>query len=214
MLALLNFIFIVTIIVCLITIYNMYLAKKSVIITDYKKIKNRLKTGDLVLFASYNNGYENSIQRMYTGTFFNHVGVIYKDKKGVLYVVETYPKNLKNKNGGRVYINNLDEEIQKYNGDLFIRYLLKSVEKKNLDIFEKKINELQKYKFPNNKEIVRKLIYNCYLNYKLKNNMHCAELVGYILSDILKIYQFKNKSCLTPYHFSKCPHYSKIYKIS
>jgi hypothetical protein len=68
--------------------------------------------------------------------------------------------------------------------------------------------------FPSNTEIINKFILNCHLNINFNKNYHCTELIGYILSTILKLVTFNKKNvCLTPNDFIDIPNYSKIYQI-
>jgi len=177
-------------------------------------IKDKIKTGDLILFSSHNHAYPNTIQRLYTGSFYTHVGVALVDN-GEIYIIDSHPKSIRKQYEGTVEIFPFEEKCRLYDGEIFIKHLLKPVDSKHLIRLKDELNKLLAFKFPSNTDIVLKFINKCHLglNYETEGQIYCTELASYLISDILEIVKFNDNSCVTSRQLASCPNYSKVYRI-
>lgn len=122
-------------------------------IINFNNISEELNTGDFVLFRYYNNTdylttcFYKILLPFFQNTYFTHVGMIYKDKNGINYILEStglkHYCNLNNviKNG--TILLNFNDRIEKTNNNRV--HLVKNNLHKYID--KKKLSEsILKYK--------------------------------------------------------------------
>jgi len=117
--------YISVILICF-TFYKLYVdscpkIKEDNVLLKYSNIKNKLDTGDLLLFSS--NDYIGRVIRKFSNSYFSHCGIVVK-QSDKLYILECdmdnshdYLSNKSNKNGAHIL--DLDEKINDYTGNIF-----------------------------------------------------------------------------------------------
>lgn len=218
MIAILKIILIILFTMMIVRIYSYYY--KSLLLEKNHKIKysdckKYIKSGDILLFRKNRCNLASYLQMYINDTPFTHVGIIYC-KNNKPYVLESHPKHYCNKktNCEGIKIYSLKNRIEKYHGDIFIKHLLCDLPNTTQERFDEFVKKYKNYPhFPSNSDIIINYINRCYLGQKTKLPLHCAELVGYILKNVLKIKNLPNEGCAYPETFNNIKHFTLPYKI-
>ena len=186
-------------------------------IYNYSDIKENFKTGDIILFSCKKNGsfgkkLEYYLRTNFIGSEFGHIGIIIKNKKGKMYVIESTNKNhcgekychkLNTYDRGGIRIIGLNKLLNKYNHDndaiFAVRFISKEIP---LSVAIKKLNNYQNFTFPDKRWLYLLAIVDVGISHttgqklsKLcnENEMMCSEFVYDFLYNcgILKYYPSK-----------------------
>ena len=161
----------------------------------YDQIKNKLKSGDLILFSSLDNF--NQIPMM---SYYTHVGVVYKkDEYSEPVLVEAfnnfnpgqfYPKDMKN----GIAICNLEERLKCYRGYIFYKELARPIsETANRDFAE--FIEYAQNNMRYDENVVTNEVHKIILDTPFTTETNCGQFTELILIklNLLDMSYFKNR---------------------
>ena len=141
------------------------------------KIKNDLKSGDLILFKNHN---VYALSNLLGNKIYSHMGIIVKCG-GSLYVYEILngeitPNTYPNGHTGTI-LSRFDDRINQYSGNIYIAKLTKSLTQKQQEKLRELCNQNLKY------YKILDFIKDYYLRVK-PNRTYCYQLTMRILKDI------------------------------
>tara|TARA_Y100000590_G_scaffold179768_1_gene204912 strand:+ start:9842 stop:10471 length:630 start_codon:yes stop_codon:yes gene_type:complete len=182
-------------------------------------VKEDLRTGDLILFHSKESGLLgifNSLIEYFTGSPYDHIGMILKDpiyineKLTGLYVwesgLEYNPDIEDNKYKLGVQITPLEEILKSNNGSAFIRELKCTDELYNSTFTETKLKEIHDVVYNKPYDINPKdwilAIFRRDTEPQKTNRFWCSALVGYIYTKLGILEENTDWSILRPSDFS------------
>jgi len=165
------------IIILIVWIFYIYLWHPDYDIYSYEHIKNKVKTGDLILFHALDN-----INPIYIGSYYGHIGMVYvdPDKPETPYLFEAfntsgmpfYPSKFSN----GIALTDLQQRLDTYRGYCFYKELAKPIDKKLIINFK----DFIKYAIKNmwyNENVVDNFIKKIFFNERLKKGTNCGEIV-------------------------------------
>lgn len=163
------------------------------------------ETGDLILFrwSFVDVGF-----RLFSK--YCHAGIIYKDKKGDLFIIETHPeefdddkKETEPKQGVNIYP--LRQRINEYNGSCYFAKLNRYTNLEiNTDIIDQNIKEYKKIPFDDSFKYnyVKSWFFDQLKWKKQKRNvMYCSEFIAHVLKDLNIIHKNLDASSFSPSTF-------------
>lgn len=169
----------ILIIVIIIWIWYIYLKHPKYKQVEYKEIKNKCKTGDIILFHGLDN-----INPIFIGTYYGHIGIVYidpEDPENIPYIFEAfcpstmpfYPSEFKN----GIAISLLEHRLNSYRGYCFYKELNNPIQDNNkLLNFKEFINFALSKMYYEEKifiNCISKLLFNEALGY----GTNCGEIV-------------------------------------
>jgi hypothetical protein len=172
---------------------------------DYNNIKDKVKSGDLILFLAYDHY---PISRLFHNLLFQHYGIIIK-KDNKLYILECtkdiYINNEVQYNN--IFCTDFEDRILKYSGNILISHLKLPLSKSQEDKINKYANacidnkeEKDKYTYLSNFEVFLQYYYN--KEFYKQNKFSCISFIHYIYHNILNIID----SDIKPSHLCKLYH--------
>jgi len=197
-------------VILIIYVYNIQYNKgeyEKIFLTEL--INNEyLKTGDIIIFKSYNN-----FNSVLMGNYYSHIGVVYIDpddeKKIPLLFEANGVENMNllnhhNKNG--IFLSPVEERIQKYKGRAFVKRLNKKVDEQKIKEFKYFIDFCLKnmsYEY----NIIKSAVYKYLSLERCGKKTNCGELVflSILKLGLISIEEY-DKSCL---HYLKWMSYVK-----
>ena len=178
----------------LINLYFYIITHPSYKVQPYSEVKDKLKTGDIVLFHALDNIFPTIM-----ACYFTHIGIIYEHDDGKKYLFEAfnpkmtpyYPKEISN----GIICSELENRLTTYRGYICYKELGLPLKEEQKNQFKKFINYAQKNMFYYNnvvKNYYKKVIYN----ETLQTGTNCAELVylSLISLNLLHPNEFSNNN--------------------
>lgn len=187
---------------------------KTISIDHLYKICN---TGDIILFrwSHVDVGF-----RLFSK--FCHIGIIFKDKKGNPFILETHPKETYNPKGVNVYP--LKKRLIEYGGYCYISKLINYNNINiNTNVISKNIKKYKKIPFDDHfrYNFVKSWFYNLFnIQKQPRDVMYCSELIAHVLKDINLIDNHSDITSFSPTTFTHVknklnkPAFGNIYRIS
>jgi len=142
----------------------------------YENIKDKIKTGDLLLFNAY---YPWAICRVYNNIKFQHYGIVVKENKK-LYCLECNTDIIiNNKKYKNIIKIDLKERLKNYPGNVYISHLRKQLTKDQENILQ---NFNINYKRMSGLEHYLSFVHN--IDFTKYNKFSCITLIYYLLKKI------------------------------
>lgn len=167
----------------------------------YEKLRNNLKTGDIVLFAG--KGWIGRIIRWATQSRWTHVGMVYRPiHGGQVFLYES--TSLSKKNG--VQTVDLKSRIDSYDGQIAIRYLEgEPLQVKHIQALEAVRDDMRGRKYERSVAELAKSTLGRWGLYQKKDNssQFCSELVAYCLQGMALLKLSRTPNSYTPRDFAK-----------
>lgn len=167
----------VIIIILIIWVYYIYLAHPLYKSYEYYELKDRYKTGDIILFHGLDN-----INPVFIGSYYGHIGIVYvdpdnPDKPQIFEAFSPskmpfYPKECSN----GIVLADLEHRLNSYRGYAFYKELMFPVEPE----LQRGFKELIDYAINNmqyNEAVIVNGINKILCNESLHNGTNCGELV-------------------------------------
>jgi hypothetical protein len=169
----------------------------------YEKIKDKIKSGDILLFSSY---YPWPISRLYNNIKFQHYGIVIRENDK-LYCLECNTDIIiNNKKYKNIIKIDLKERLLNYPGNVYISHLRKELTNNQ----EKFLHEFNtNYKRMNEFEHYLSFVHN--IDFTKYNKFSCITLIYYILKKINIINENINVNQLCTY-FTNLVLQNNIYK--
>lgn len=184
----------VIVVIILIYIYYVKLAHPNYKKTTWNEIKDKVKSGDLILFSALD-----SINQIFMGSYYTHIGVVYRETpESIPMFVESfnpyhtpfYPKEFKS----GIAIVDLEHRMNTYRGYLFYKELAKPIsEDQNRELWE--FAKYSKENMEYDENVIENEIMKMILNTPFTLKTNCGQLVTLILIKIglLGIDHFHNR---------------------
>lgn len=211
----------IIIIIVVILLYLLIFVKKNDIyqddpIYDYKDVRNKFKSGDIILFSckkndSLYNSIEYYFRTKFIGSEYGHVGIIIKNNNQ-FYVIECIPYNycadeyahyLNNEKKGGIRIIELDKLLNVYSNSYAALFAVKFISEEipKYILFEKLFKYSDKIFDDKNKLMILGIIDVCISNtiaqllssYWDKNKMMCSEFVHNFLYNCGTLKEYPSK---------------------
>jgi hypothetical protein len=176
------------IVLFLLYIYKIENYKKRFNSVNYEKIKDKFKTGDVLLFNSHSVSTSQLIKTI-TNSFWSHCGIILKNENKT-YICE-FVDDL---HTSGFQMKDLDTKIYNYNGIVGFRQINKEID--NIQ-FKQCVDKYKNRKFTPPFAMFFNYITNTKGNRKY---MHCSEFVSTLLCDCNMI-KSNNNNLITPKHY-------------
>ena len=185
---------IIIITLILIYIYTLKLSHPDYKIVTYEDIKDKVKSGDLILFISLD-----TINQLYMMSYVTHIGVVYKKDEGSTPVlVESfnpsrmpfYPKEAKS----GICVCDLEHRLNSYRGFIMYKELARPIsEEANLGFVE--FIEYAKANMSYDKTVIQGEIAKIILNTPFNNFTNCGQFTTLILLKLglVPFSHFKNR---------------------
>lgn len=184
----------IIVIIIILYVYCIKLAHPNYKVVTYKDIKDKVKSGDLILFSGLD-----TLNQLYMGSYTTHIGVVYKkDTNSVPVLVESfnnftesfYPKESKS----GICTCELETRINSYRGYVMYKELDKPItQHANNDFLEliKYATKHMQYDY----NVIQNEIGKMLLNTPFTNKTNCGQFTTLILIKInlLDFSHFKNR---------------------
>lgn len=185
---------IIIVIIILIYVYNVKLAHPNYKKITWNEIKDRVKSGDLLLFSALD-----SVNQIFMGSYYTHIGVIYRETpESTPMFVESfnpyhtpfYPKEFKS----GIAVCDLEHRMNTYRGYIFYKELTKPVSEKQNTQFKEFI-EYARENMEYDKNVIENEITKIILNTPFNTKTNCGQFTTLILikMGLLGMEHFKNR---------------------
>ena len=190
----LNAITVTIIIIVILYIYAIKFMHPNYVSVDYNIISKRAKSGDIILFSTLE-----SWNQIYMGSYFTHIGVIYrKDAESKPVLVESFNKHRvanypKQFNSG-IAICDLETRLNSYKGFMFYKQLAKPIsESANKDFAD--FIKYSKKNIEYDENPVSNEIYKLLFNQPFNMKTNCGQFTVLILIKLglLPFSNFRNR---------------------
>src|SRR6185436_6234528 len=169
----------IVIVIISIYVYAIKLAHPNYEIVTYDVIKDKLKTGDMILFSSLD-----SINQIFMASYYTHIGIVYRngDKPPMLieafnpYRMPVFPEACKS----GITVCDLEHRFNTYRGYILYKELDKPVsEQANSDI--KSFINYARTHFKYDKNVITGEISKMLFNRPYSHEVNCGQLTAMIL---------------------------------
>jgi hypothetical protein len=169
----------ILIFIIIIYIYLIKLAHPNYKVVTFNEIKDKLKTGDMILFSSLD-----SINQIFMASYYTHIGMVYRDGDKPAMIIEAfnpnrmpfYPKEFKS----GIAVCDLEHRFNTYRGYILYKELTNPLSEKNISDLEEFI-EYARLHFKYDKNVISGEIGKMFFNTPFSHETNCGQLTALIL---------------------------------
>jgi hypothetical protein len=170
---------VIIVFIIIIYIYTIKLAHPNYKIVTFDEVKDKIKTGDMVLFSSLD-----SINQIFMISYYTHVGIVYKDGDNPPMLIEAfnpcrmpfYPKEFE----AGVAVCDLEHRFNSYRGYILYKELTNPVSEESISDLKEFI-EYARLHFKYDKDVIVGEIGKMLFNTPFSHKTNCGQLTVLIL---------------------------------